>query len=198
MNNPYAPPRPGGQADGWGAERPLGARPAGSPPEPGRPGHEPAPDGQQRPLREWTGAPQPHTPPPDPEAVREATRPVGTVVMLMLATLLVSGLPLPWQPAALAFGLPALVLGIRAIGRLVRAGLGRSPLIALLAGGLAFTSLMMLTVGSSIALWSIQMENQRCVANALTISAQDACAESYQEALESAVSGWASLLSPGG
>jgi len=127
---------------------------------------------------------------------REATRPVGTVAALMFATLLAASLPLPWQLGALAFGLAAVVMGIRAIVRLNRAGLGRSPLIVMLAGGLAFTSLTLLGVASTVMLWPVQMEHQRCLADALTISAQDACAQSYQDALVSRLPGWSSVLAP--
>ena len=217
MTNPYAPPRPGGQGDGPGRDGAERARPEGGaagehPDDAARPSPTgtgtgtagptpPGPSPEQRPLREWTGAPRPQEPPRpplDPEVVREATRPVGTVAMLMFATLVVSLLPLPWQPAALVFGLLAVVLGIRSIVRLSRAGLGRSPIIAFLAAGLAFTSLTMLTVGSGVAVWSIQMDHQECVAGALTIAAQEACTQSYQDALESTVSGWTSLLVPEG
>ena len=176
MSNPYAPPSGDGPA-----ERPQGEQP----PPPTRPE-----------ARGWSPSSRVPQPPPDPEVAREATRPVFTVATLMFATLLAAALPLPWQLGALGFGLATVVLGIRAIRRLVRAGLGRSPLVVMLAGGLAFTSLTLFGIGSTMVLWSVQMEHQRCLGDALTISAKEACAQTYQDALTSRLPSWSSLLTP--
>lgn len=186
MSNPYAPP--GGAAP-----------PGGSAPPDDSPGERPpaAPPRQQ--AGAWTSAPRPPQPPPaplDPERAREATRPVLTVAILMFATLIAASLPLPWQLGALGFGAAALVMGVRALTRLVGAGLGRSPLVVMLIGGLALTSLTLLGIGAGAMHWSVEMDHQRCMAGALTIQATDACTQAYQDGLTSGLPSWSSLFSP--
>ncbi len=180
MSNPYAPPGGGGTDDG-----PRGERPAVTP--------RPVPPA-------WSSAPRPPQPPPkplDPAVVREATRPVLTVATLMFATLISATLPLPWQLAAIGFGIAAVVAGVRAMTRLVGVGLGRSPLVMMLVVGLAFTSLTLLGIGAGMTRWSVEMDHQRCMADALTIQATNTCTAAYQKALMSGLPGWSSLLSPG-
>jgi len=200
VSNPYAPPKPGDPSDG--------PRDAGPPDS--AVGPTAAPDGQ----REGRDAPidggnptgmtprglrvaqRPPQPPPDPEAVRAATRPLSTIMLLMVATLLVANFPLPWQLGSLAFGAVAVVLGIRGLTGLVRAGLGRSPFVAMLAGGLMFTALTLLGIGSTVVLWSVQMERQTCLGNALTLAAEQECTQAYEDALTSRVPDWSSLFVP--
>lgn len=180
MSNPYAPPGEDGPP-----ERPPGERGPSAPP-------------RQR-AGGWSTAPRPPQPPPapiDPEQAREATRPVLTVALLMFATLVMAVRPLPWQLGALGFGAAALVMGVRALTRLVGVGLGRSPLVMMLIGGLVFTSLTLLGVGVGATSWSVQMDHQRCMAGALTIQATNACTQAYEDGLRSGLPGWSSLFSP--
>lgn len=164
MSNPYAPP-PGGS----GARTPGAAgRPDGRPDGPqGPPGHDPGP------------APRP---PADPEVIRAASRQVMHFGLLILATLLTASLALPWQAAALAFAIAAVVVGIRALRAVWRAGL-RGTLVPVLAVGLALAALMSLSLLTMLALWPIQVERQDCLRDALTIAARETCETQFQEAL---------------
>ena len=202
MSNPYAPPKPGDPSDGpqeaGPPEAPVGpaATPHGQPQGPGAPSHGAGPARMTPP--EQRHAQRPPQPPPDPEAVRAATRPLSTILLLMFATLLVATFPLPWQLGALAFGVAAVVLGIRGLAGLVRAGLGRSPLVVMLTAGLAFTALTLLGIGGTIALWSVQMDRQTCLGNALTFAAEQECTQAYEDALTSRVPGLSSLFGSSG
>ncbi len=226
MSNPYAPPRPGGpvedppdgrpaagadlpRGDGAGPRPadghppvvppqgapPQGAPPQGAPPQGAPPQVGPPPGGAPW-LRGTAPVPPAPKPPPDPEVIRAAGRTTLDVTVLILATLLTAGLALPWQLGAIPIGLVTIVLGIRSLRRLIRAGLGRSPLVLLLALGLGFTSLTVFGTASTLTIYSIQMDHQTCLANALTISATQTCEETYQAELASRVSSWTSLLTP--
>ena len=81
-------------------------------------------------------------------------------------------LPLPWQAASLVFVVAALVVGIRALRFVWRAGL-RGVLVPMLAVGLAFTALLSVSMASLLALWPVQLERQQCLQDALTIASQE-------------------------
>ncbi|WP_250448645.1 hypothetical protein, partial [Actinotalea sp. C106] len=122
-------------------------------------------------------------PPVDPEAAREASRQVMHFGLMMLATILAVSLPLPWQAAALAFALGAVVLGIRALRAVWRSGL-RGALVAILGFGLGLAALLTLSLVTMLALWPVQMERQSCLRDALTISATTACEDQFQQRLD--------------
>ena len=171
MGNPYAPPS-------GNAPRP----PAPAPRPPGQPPHPvPGPPGEPRPGDpDQVGRAAIR---PDPEAARAASRRVLHFALLLLAGLVTSALPLPWQAASLAFVVAALVVGVRALISVWRAGL-RGVLVPMLAIGLAFTALMSMAMVSLLALWPVQLERQQCLTSALTIAASDKCQVDYQHTLE--------------
>lgn len=171
MGNPYAPPS-------GNAPRP----PAPDPHPPGQPPHPvPGPPGPPRPGDpDQVGRTAPRT---DPEAARAASRRVQHFSLLLLAGVVTSALPLPWQAASLGFVVAALVVGIRALSAVWRAGL-RGPLVPMLAIGLAFTALMSIALASLLALWPVQLERQQCLNGALTIAASETCEIQYETTLE--------------
>ena len=171
MGNPYAPPS---------GNAPRPPAPAPHPPEP-LPHPLPGPPGPSRP-----GDPDEvgrTTPRPDPEAARAASRRVLHFALLLLAGVITSALPLPWQAASLGFVVAALVAGVRALSSVWRAGL-RGVLVPMLAIGLAFTALMSIALASLLALWPVQLERQQCLAGALTIAATEKCQVDFQTTLE--------------
>lgn len=186
MSNPYAPPS---------GDRPTGpsrpSTPTGSPPEPGPayvgPGHggpEHGGPAQGDPVR-GPGRPRvpvPVRPAPDPEAVRGASRQIMHFGLLFLATLLVSSLTLPWQAASVLFALATIVAGIRALRSVWAAGL-RGALVPMLAVGIGAALMLTLATVGMVALWPIQMEHQKCVQSALTISATEQCESAYTSRL---------------
>lgn len=101
--------------------------------------------------------------------------------LAMLACLVTSTLPLPWQAGGLAFALLALVMGVRAL-RSVRASGVRGVLVPALSIGLAFAAVLALSMVTSLAMWPLQMDRQDCLRDALTISAQQTCEEQFREA----------------
>lgn len=102
--------------------------------------------------------------------------------LLLLATIVTGSLPLPWQAGSLGFVVAALVVGIRALRSVRRAGV-RGGLVPLLAVGLAFTALLSLGTVGLLALWPVQLDRQHCLQDALTISANDKCQTDYQHTL---------------
>ena len=104
--------------------------------------------------------------------------------VLMLATLLVSALPLPWQAAAVLFAVAALVEGVRGLRSAWRAGV-RGALVPMLVMGIVASSLLTLGTAGMIALWPIQMDRQTCLRDALTIASQDQCDSAYQSSIDS-------------
>jgi len=104
--------------------------------------------------------------------------------VLMLATLLVSSLPLPWQAAALLFAVAALVEGVRGLRSAWTSGV-RGALVPMLVMGIGAASLLTVGTAGMLALWPIQMEHQTCLRDALTIASQEQCENAYQTSLDS-------------
>ncbi len=119
----------------------------------------------------------------DPEQVRLASRQVVHFGVLMLATLLVAPLGLPGQVASLVLGLASLVVGVRALRAVWRAGV-RGALVPVLAVGLGFALVMVVSFATMLALWPLQEELRRCLDGALTISAQEQCQDDFQRGLQ--------------
>jgi hypothetical protein len=102
--------------------------------------------------------------------------------LLLLATMATAALPLPLQAASLVFVVAALVVGIRALGSVWRAGV-RGALVPMLAIGLAFTALLSVATAGLLALWPMQLDRQHCLQDALTISANAKCQTDYEHTL---------------
>ncbi len=167
VSNPYAPPedRPrtpdGDRVDAPPAQHPW-PQPAALPPAPG-PG---APDRR----------------PPDPEQTARAQRLTRLFGVLILSSVLVATLPLPWQAAGLAFALGALVVGVWA---LVVSGKARSRgLTPMIAAGVVIALFWSLLLGVQLALWPVQQAKQECLEGALTITATNACDAQYTRDLD--------------
>lgn len=100
--------------------------------------------------------------------------------LLMLGSLLANLLPLPWKVASLAFVVAAIVFAIRALVAVRRSRL-RGSLTPMLVVGLVVAGMVALSSISTLVTWPLQMRHQECLADALTISAQDACESQYRE-----------------
>ena len=162
MSNPYAPPekRPGTPDDAPAQQAPVWP-PAGTPRQ--------APAVHER-------------PPADPEGTAHATSLTRLFAVLILASVLVDTLRLPWQAAALPFALAAIVVGVRAIVVAVRArSRGLAPLLTVgLVVGLSLTLLLIL----QLALWPASLKKQDCLEGALTIAARNACETQFTQDVE--------------
>ncbi|MGN8246539.1 hypothetical protein ACTHAM_000203 [Cellulomonas soli] len=180
MTNPYAPPDPSRDA----------------PPTPAGPSHPDAPDAPRadgtHPDVPWmhpslTQLPGPPVP-PEPRPVDEvlsarAARQARVFGLLVLASVLVSTLPLPWQSAALVFALGGLVVGARALVLTLRSG-ARGGLPAALGLGVAVTLFWSFVAGGMLLLWPVQAARQECVSQALTLTAQRACEQQFEQDLK--------------
>lgn len=168
-DNPYAPP------SGDRARPPVPPHPMPpTPPHPYPGGPVPGPV-----------EPEPTTPKPapDPESVRRASRQVLHFGLLTLAAMFVSTLALPWQAASLLFAVAAIGVGLRALRTVWKVGL-RGAVVPMLVVGLAFTSLLAVTMAATLTFWPVQVERQECLSGALTISAKQACEHQYEERLQ--------------
>ena len=124
----------------------------------------------------------PEPSPPDPEAAAHATRLTRLFGVLVLGSVLVATLPLPWQAAGLLFAVAALAVGVRG---LIIAGRARtrswcrcSP------SGSSSRCSWTLILGVQLALWPVQQDKQECLEGALTISATNACETQYEKDLD--------------
>ena len=102
--------------------------------------------------------------------------------MLMLASLVTAPLPLPWQVGSLAFSVAAVVVGVRALLAVRRAGM-KGAILPAVTVGLLFAAALSGFAALTLALWPQQSAYQRCRADALTISAQETCDAHYVRAL---------------
>ena len=162
MSNPYAPPenRPAAPDDAPVQDAPVWP-PAGPPP--------------QAPV-----APDPL--PADPEGTARATSLTRLFAVLVLASVLVATLPLPWQAAALPFALAAMVVGVRAMVVALRArARGLAPVLGV---GLGIALLWTFSVSVQLAQWEPQQDKQECLERALTIGARSACETQFQQDLK--------------
>jgi hypothetical protein len=204
VTNPYAPPssdptdgREGrDRHDGVAPERERvpggsGGAPGGpdAPPPAGpRPGAELPPERYGRPPSH--GRPDPR--PEDPAAYEALRRRLGLFLLLLVASLLVLSLPLPFQAASVVFSAWAVVVGARAVVAAWRGGIRRAA-VPLAAGLVGIAMWMTLYAGLQLALWPVLQERQDCLREALTTSARGACEDAYQQGIEDRLTG---LLQP--
>jgi hypothetical protein len=179
VGNPYAPPS--GDRTRPGVLPPSDEKGPPSAPGPGprrtHPDQEP-PAGAGRPP-----APPARRPDPDPAAARATSRRILHFGMLLLAAILASTLPLPWQVGALGFVVAALVVGMRALVLAWRDGV-RGAVVPLLGLGLVSAGLVALTVLSLMLVWPQQLARQECLAGAVTIAATERCQAEFRRAVE--------------
>lgn len=103
--------------------------------------------------------------------------------VMLLAAVMTNTLPLPWQAGSFLFLVAALVVGVRALVSVWRAGL-RGVLLPVLALGLVFTALLSLSMIGLLTLWPVQMERQDCLRDALTIAAEERCEKAFDTTVE--------------
>ncbi len=128
---------------------------------------------------------QPAAERPPVQTREDATRLWGTVrlfALLMIASVIASGLDLPWSVASILASMAAVVVGIRALMTAARLRVRGTPRVALIAGlGLAgLTLLMQLAVAAT---WPLQWDYQQCRAGAITEAGEAACQQELEERL---------------
>lgn len=116
--------------------------------------------------------------------MRVVQRRMGTFLLLVFASLLTARLRLPWQLGSLAFALLGLGIAIYALVYAVRRPGLREQIAPMLVVAIVFTSMLTLSTASMLVLWSEQLEHQRCLDHAVTISARTACDTAYEESVE--------------
>jgi hypothetical protein len=119
----------------------------------------------------------------DLPGARAGSRRVVYLGLLMFGTLACSALPLPWQMGGLAFAGAAIVVGVMALRSLRRAHVrGILPAVVVLA--LVFSGLSVLSYGATAIFWTVSMQRQDCLRDAITVSAQAQCETDYRNALQ--------------
>ncbi len=111
--------------------------------------------------------------------MRRAASLVGRFGLLVLASLLVNGLELPWQAAAIGFSVAAVVVGIQAVRAVSRAKM-RATAMVFTSVGVGLAALLALGQGLALAFWPLQADYQKCRRDALTISAERQCQADYE------------------
>lgn len=181
MGNPYAPKPPGTPSPDPRPFQPQSPAPQDGAHPPVQVSETGSPDAAQ-PPRPARPAPREPRPPVDPDTARRATRSVMHFGLLMLGSLLTSSLALPWRLVSVVIALAALVVGVRALRRIWRAGL-RGFLVVALSAGVVMTFALALTTLAVIPVWEIEMDRQSCLEEAITISATATCESDYKTAL---------------
>uniref|UniRef100_UPI0028E7961D hypothetical protein n=1 Tax=uncultured Cellulomonas sp. TaxID=189682 RepID=UPI0028E7961D len=124
----------------------------------------------------------PERQPPDPEGSESAFGLTRLFGVLVLSSVLVATLPLPWQAAAFLFAVPAVVVGLRALVVATRAR--TRGLVPLLAVGGVVALLWTLFLGGIALQWPAVLERQECLEGALTVTATSACELQYEQHVE--------------
>jgi len=168
VSNPYAPPD----------------HDTGAPPEGSGPAGRPTPPVHHRPVHPRPAPPPQPVRPPDPEAAARARNLSWTFSLLLLASILTGTFPVPWVLVSVPLIVATLVVGVRAVAAVNRAGATNGPLVAVLAVGICLCLVSLLGVAQTAVTWDLQLQRQRCVAEAITVSAQTACAEAYEQGVE--------------
>ena len=192
MRNPYAPPDPS-------APPPVRRRP-----EHGQQGDEGDQGRQQgqhwqdpyahdprRPLdphgrdpRHPQGPRQrPERKPPTPEEAAAAGKGVLKFGAALLVAMLAMSWPIPWQVVAPAAGLFAVYLGVRALITYRKVGMTTFASVFLMLG-VAIATMLALSSMTLLTMWNEQAAHQECMDRALTVQAEQACTDAYDQALQ--------------
>ncbi len=124
----------------------------------------------------------PDSAPPDPELAARALRLTRLFGVLVVSSVLVATLPLPWQASALVFALAALVVGVWALVVSSRArSRGVTPMIGV---GVVIALSWSLLLAVQLAVWPVSQAKQECLQGALTITAKNACNAQYLKDLD--------------
>ncbi|WNB86081.1 hypothetical protein [Cellulomonas sp. ATA003] len=156
-----------------------GARPPGVP----NPFGGPTPPGGPTPLAGPTPPEKPPLTPEQVEATRVASRRALRFYAFFIAGLVTLPLPVPWQGASLVFVLAAVGVGVHGFVQAWRGGV-RGATLAALGIMVGVAGLVALMMASLLAVWPEQLERQRCLAGAVTISATRECDDQFERAVQ--------------
>jgi hypothetical protein len=113
-------------------------------------------------------------------AAAKVVRLAGTFGVLVVASVLVATLPLPWRVASIGFAVLAVVWGVRAWVLAIRSRV-RAGLPVMLGIGVVVACGWVLVGLVWLSLWDAQTAQQACVSKALTVSARQECAQQFQQ-----------------
>ena len=117
-------------------------------------------------------------PEPTPAQSKEARSYLWVFIALLLGMLISSDLALPWKLLPLALGIAAMVVGIMALVKIVRFGLGAFMRVVV-SMCLAATAFMTLGLAAMVALWPLTAKYETCMQSALTVQATETCTKDY-------------------
>jgi len=121
-------------------------------------------------------------PRPTEEQLKTSGRYLRVVLLLMMATLLASSLPLPWKAATTVLALVTAVVSVVGLVKVVRLGMPGTMRITFVLGLIA-SGFFLLTSLAQIVFWPITSEFEQCSRLAVTQSAQEACTQDYSDRL---------------
>lgn len=120
---------------------------------------------------------------PDNPATLRASRKVLWFGGLLLLTLFVQTLDLPWRLLTVLTGGAAAVFGVIALVAAWKARM-RGLTIPAVVIGIVMSSVMALSTLLLLFIWQIEIDHQDCVNGAITVSARDTCDTTYQQDFE--------------
>jgi len=109
--------------------------------------------------------------------------------LLLLAVIVVSTMPFPWQAVSLALALGAIVVGVRALVAVWRARV-RGALVPALGIGVGLSAMLALQMVSTLVTWDVALAHQQCLDGAITVSAEKRCDVERTQALEEKFARW--------
>ncbi len=109
--------------------------------------------------------------------------------LLLLAVIVVSTMPFPWQAVSLALALGAIVVGVRALVAVWRARV-RGALVPALGIGVGLSAMLALQMVSTLVTWDVALAHQQCLDGAITVSAEKRCDVERTHALEEKFARW--------
>lgn len=211
MRNPYAPPDPSapppvrrrpehadGEQSGTGdrsgtseGSQHGGGRPPGHDPrwqdphahDPRRASGSGDPRSGQRPGGGRDPWHRPQRPAPSPEQAAAAGRSVLKFGAALLVAMLAMRWPIPWQLLAPVAGAVAVYLGVRALITYRKVGMTAFSSVFLMLG-VAIAAVLSLSSLTLLTMWDEQVAHQQCMDRALTVQAEQACADAYEQAMQ--------------
>lgn len=120
---------------------------------------------------------------PSPEAQQRAARKIFLFGGLLLLTLLIQSLELPWRMLAVLTGGAAAVFGVLALIATWKSGM-RGLTIPAVVVGTVMSILMAFSTLLAVFIWDIEMDLQDCKNGAITVSATEQCDATYKSEFE--------------
>lgn len=146
-------------------------------------GRDPQGHGPRDPRDPRTQWQRPERPAPTPEQAAAAGRSVLKFGAALLVAMLAMRWPIPWQLFAPVAGAVAVYLGIRALITYRKVGMTTFSSVFLMFG-VGIAAVLSLSSLTLLTMWDAQVAHQECMDRALTVQAEQACTDAYEQAMQ--------------